>query len=419
MKLIHFLILFCVVSGCRSYAPDPIDWARERTAWSEYSAGAMLLSLAEAQRHALFLNPEINALRARHLASSNAAAQTGWWEDPEVGVDALRMMKGVPKPWILDSALAFTIPVNGVPALERKAAEAYAFADACAIVAAERELMTEVALAWAQHEHTRDRHRSLSHHLGLFEEYNQTVQQLVAAGELDAAEGARFNLDVLRMKADIRQHEVLMETRRHALLRLMGLHPSARVTFEDAGESEVPVSRATAEREDALIRHPRVQEKLARLGASEAELRTEIRRQYPDLKIGPALQSEEGVTRGGLTFGMTLPLWNRNRKAIAIAEGERQQVRAEAVNEWKRLVADMTLADKVLGLAISEERRSEMEWMTASLSLVDAVALHDAGETGIMAVIAAHQTVLTSRLNRLDAEQARKEAQIELERFAE
>ena len=417
MKLIHLSVLFCVVAGCRAYVPAPVDWAQERAAWAEASAVPARLTLADAKRCALFLNPEINALRVRHLASSNAVLQTGWWDDPEFGVDALRFLRSTPHAWIVDSTLAFTIPINGVPALERRAAGAYAFADACTVIVAERELMATIERAWHQRLNVLERHQFLSDTLRLFEGERETVKQLVAAGELNAREEATLQLDVSRMKAELRNLALAIETQRLSLMQLTGLHPSVPVMFDDAGNDAADLPAPT---EDMLLRHPNVQEKLARLDASEADLRTEIRRQYPNLTIGPALAHEEGTARAGLTFGMTLPLWNRNRKAVAEAEGARQQARIEAVNEWKRLVGELALAKETLRLAEENERQCRETELPAALQSCDSIRqLYDAGEADITALLAALQTSAESRLNGLDAKQALKEAQITLSQFAE
>ena len=416
MKPFNLFLFLCVVAGCRTYSPAPIDWEHERAEWTEKSAATLHMTLADARQCALFLNPEINALRVRHLASSNAVLQTGWWDDPEVGVDALHFLKRAPHPWIFDTSLAFTIPINGVPALERKAAEAYAFADACAVVVAERELMVNVGHAWNRLEHARARHQFLTERLPNLERARETAAQLVAAGEMDAAEAARLQLDVLRVRAEVRQLALDVETQRLALVQLTGLHPAAPIVFE--GCADVPVRNVLVE--DALIRHPNVQEKLARLDASETDLRTEIRRQYPDLRIGPALSHEEGSPRAGMTFGMTLPLWNRNREAVAAAEGARQQARIEAVNEWKRLCGELAIAKETLRVAEENERHCrEEELPAASRSVASIEKLVEAGEADVTALFAGHQTEVEAHLNWLDAKQALQEAQISISQFEE
>ena len=100
----------------------------------------------------------------------------------------------------------------------------------------------------------------------------------------------------------------------------------------------------------ALVGHPEVQAALAQWEASEADLRTEIRRQYPDLELGPAFDREEGENKLGLTLGLRLPLWNRNRAAIATAEGNREVARQACIAAWQEVVRQAASAAERLAL---------------------------------------------------------------------
>lgn len=110
-----------------------------------------------------------------------------------------------------------------------------------------------------------------------------------------------------------------------------------------------------------LTRHPRVLAVLAKHNGCESRLDAEIRRQYPELKVGPAYEREEGIDRLGIVAGLTLPLWNRNRKGIAEATGERHAARCEVINEWRSLVReyrkarDVAAVSKGLDLVLARE----------------------------------------------------------------
>jgi outer membrane protein TolC len=93
-----------------------------------------------------------------------------------------------------------------------------------------------------------------------------------------------------------------------------------------------------------LVKHPKVSAALIRFNGTEHALHAEIRRQYPDLKLGPAYANEEGLDRFGLVAGISIPLWNRNRKGIAEAEGKREEARLSAIDTWYSLVCDVAEA---------------------------------------------------------------------------
>ncbi len=417
----HFFILIAgatafLIAGCRTYVPNPIDWQHETATWST-PTNRLTLTHATARQTVLYFNPELNALRVKHTATSNLISQTGWWEDPTVNLDAQRFIKGVATSWIIDAPLTLRIPVNGVPGLERQAATAYSYAAACAISVQERETLTEVDRLWYRLAALQARvsiTQSLEKQLAAF---SPTMQALQAAGELPATEAAQVELDQLRLRAEIAQLTAEQTSVRLLLLRQLGLHPQTplRLDFKEHDTAQLPIIR-----EADLVRHPRVQAKLARLSAAEADLRTEIRRQYPDITLGPAGGYEEGDFRAGLSFGMTLPLWNRNRLAIAKSDAERAQIRLEACSEWRSLVSELHAARRAYAAAEKQEklvRTEELPRATANLQRME--RLYRAGEVDLFRYRVVFQTLATTQLNAIDAQQAVRDARITLTSFAE
>ena len=114
------------------------------------------------------------------------------------------------------------------------------------------------------------------------------------------------------------------------------LAPTCEITWRDAGcEPQMPTNAYTAL---DFTNAPSVRAAVARLAGGETELDREIRRQYPELSIGPAYTREDGYNRLGLTGGLTLPLWNRTRVGIATATGTRDAARLAAVTAWQAAV---------------------------------------------------------------------------------
>jgi outer membrane protein TolC len=143
-------------------------------------------------------------------------------------------------------------------------------------------------------------------------------------------------------------------------------------------------------------RHPRVVAVLKRLAGDEATLQAEIRRQYPDLKLGPAYSREEGLDRFGLIAGIELPLWNRNRKGIAEAEGKRDATRSDAVAAWREVVERVAAARRYLERLLGHRAESTLK------SAADADALADAGELDALAFIAFREEILDAEINELE-----------------
>ena len=116
----------------------------------------------------------------------------------------------------------------------------------------------------------------------------------------------------------------------------MGLHPSAvrKLGFLTKQNFQLPAA-VPAPGPSALTASPKIKAQLATYATTETLFKTEIRRQYPELELGPSFTRDEGEKEVGGEIGFNLPLWNRNRKAIAEARGTRDLSRQETIQLWK------------------------------------------------------------------------------------
>lgn len=400
-------VLACA-AGCRAYEPKPVDWD------AELSTGVVpeirLASPNDAATLALVGNRRINALRLKAANAASVAKASGWWEDPALGFDLMRILDPSDHPFIGGGSLAFTIPLSGALSRETKAAEAYAHAEAAEIRAAERTLAADARKAAIRLAAIREHARILSAYDTdpRIVRARENVEKLHTAGEVSAAQLAGMH------RAVHHRRHALMEAMRDAstveiaLLRLLGLRPGACVKTDFACAAattpppEIDVRQLTA--------HPEVAAALARLDGSEAALDAEIRRQYPDLTIGPAYANEEGLDRLGLTAGLTLPIWNRNRKGIAEAEGARDEARLAAIDVWRALVCDAAAAraDLVHLLAHPSVPASERRE-------VDRLA--DAGELTPLDYLTVREEILDQKLAEADWKRDVALAAAELKKF--
>ena len=354
MKKIFALVGLALASlaGCRSYEAKPIVWEDEvkKDGSAERTDEVAFANLDEAVMIAMVGNPELNRLRLKRMNAERTAGETGWWEDPELNVDALRILNPDSHPFLMGTSLSFTIPLSGVPGCEEKAAKCYAGADAEAVRAAERDVAVDVRKAVV-------RVASLRERMSILEAYDadERIRRALANAEklLEAGEVSAGDLAAARRRRHGRLH-ALRKLQREALaeeavlLKLLGYLPGVTVKVPPAEmHAEHQAHEKSVDPLD-LVRHPKVKEAIARLEGGEAALEAEIRRQYPDLKIGPAYEREEGLDRLGVVVGTTLPLWNRNRKGIAEAEGTRDEARFEAIATWRNLVRDYAAARAAL-----------------------------------------------------------------------
>ena len=417
-----------VFAGCRSYEPKPVDWESE--ALSGVTNEVRIASLDDAATLALIGNRKLNAMRLKAANSSKAAKESGWWEDPEFDMDLMRIIDPSSHPFLGGGSVAFTIPLSGAPSIAAKAEELYAAADAADIRAAELDVTVDARLAAI-------RLAALRRRAAMLEEHDRddrivraraNVEKLHDAGEVSASE-----LAGMRRQKHVRHH-ALMETEREiaeaeiAFLRLLGLRPGAKILLDPTVGSRVPRDRGGAGRaalpmhqlstlnsqlstlNSQLITHPKVAAALARLHGTEESLRAEIRRQYPDLKLGPAYANEEGLDRLGIVAGISIPLWNRNRKGIAEAEGKRDETRLAAIDVWRDLVCDAAAAHAHLTNLLAHPPVPPSE-------RVQADRLADAGELTPLDYLAVREQIFDMKLDEADWKRDVALATAELTRY--
>ena len=371
MKRLAFAVP-AILAGCVAYEPAPIDWAREAAAL-DASPRQIELSVDDVRVRTVAFSPALNALRQAHAASEAKAAASGWWEDPALNADFLRILKEPENPLVYGGSLTFTIPLSGIPALERRAAEAYSEADRWALVAAERDTAGEAAVEAVTARETAAFAATLERTLGgtNYVTAIDVARRLADVGELPRADYEQLVADSREWRRTAFELGHERATAEAALREKMMLAPTCEITWTDVGaETQMPTNAYSAL---DFTNAPSVRAAATRLAGGELELDREIRRQYPELSLGPAYTREDGYNRIGVTGSLTLPLWNRNRVGIATATGARDAARLAAVTAWQAAVRrwnDLKL----------EQERLHGRGIESPADVADAERLYEIGE---------------------------------------
>ena len=368
-------LLLCAFSltGCQPYRREPLDlrshqafvaardvssaevvtYARQlgRASPARYDP-ADGLSLEEGEVVALFFNPALRTARLRARMPAVGAAEAGRWEDPELRVDAERIIESVEHPWVVGGMLGLTLPLSGRLGAEKDKAHAEADVEALRVVVAEQRQVADLRASWLKWSATSEHAALLRSLLTELDAIIESAEKLRAAGELDTLDARLFRIErltqagkLLSLEADARGEELDLKSK-------LGLAPAADVklvpSLHFATQSEpagVPGSLAE--------QHPRVLLARAEYEVAERTLRLELRRQYPDLALGGGFGVDEGDERvlGGL--GLPLPLWNRNRRAIAEARAAREAARAAAEGEYEQLESELAKSRAAFEAALS------------------------------------------------------------------
>ncbi len=407
------------------------------------------LSLMEAEAVALVFNPRLRLARAQAEVPLASAREAGWWPDPEFEAEVLRFatrgtqtsfrfdgpsFKGintgiiganglsadgleitppgyrrvggdfVDDPWIVGASLSITIPISGRLAVEQDWAWAEYGASWRRILISEWELLTRLRAAWLEWSTTRERIEVIKAFVEQLGTVATMTERLAAAGELKPTEARLLLVELQRRRTALQAAESEAELQRLGLLAMLGFAPEAPVELQP--DVFLPrIDEAPDARRDTLLRRdPRIIAVRAEYEAAEQRLRLEVRKQYPDLNVGPSYSFEGGFSRLGFGFGFPIPLWNHNRQAVAEASAEREAARTRAEARIEQVFSELARAEARLRYAA--ERREMLLDEVAPLvdrQVEETRKLLDLGEVNVLVLRAALISAVKTKLELLDA----------------
>ncbi|MEQ8819893.1 MAG: TolC family protein [Sumerlaeia bacterium] len=370
------------------------------------------LTLEEAELLALYLNPRLRSARRDAQVLSASARYANLWQDPEIGADALRILEDVEESWIAGASLSFTIPISGRLSVAKDQSKAEARAAIVEAWTEEQQVLLELRQTWAEWEaatETLSVNRSLYGDLQRLVELTNRREEL---GELIAAEAVAFRLAEARLRLAIEQIEAEKAQARLRVIDLLGLLPGADVALVP-DEAHAP---ASADGPDVVYqRSPQVLLAAARYHAAEERLRLEVRKQYPDINLGPLYGYEEGMSRLGLGFSIPIPILNANRQGIAEADAAREAARAE----WEQAVQEAlsAKAQAEAALAAAQQRVATLEETIVPLAaqqIDQARQLAELGELNTLLILEALQAEREAELDLIDAQADVQTAAVQL-----
>jgi outer membrane protein, heavy metal efflux system len=435
--------LAAIVSGCTRYHASPLDPVAHAALWQARSpadpgirefleslrtAGTPDpdprtfdpddgLTLDEAELVALVFNADLRLARLRAGVARATAEHSGLWQDPVFQIDALRILEGVSNPWVISPGLVFTIPLSGRLGIERAQASAALSVELLRVAEAEWTTRRELRAMWARWSALQIRAEETRRLLASLDQLVDAAALLVEAGELYRTEAALFAIERAQQRQERQRLAAESRFLELQMKRLLGLAPGTPVDFVGRWLPQ----NAQAQRFEELS--PAGQNlTLLRLEAeyrvAEESLRREVARQYPDLSIGPAYESDQGQSRVGLLGALPLPLLNRNRQGIAEAEAERELARGGFEVEYQRVVSDLALlATHIEAIRGQREHVESAIVPMVDQQITDARRLLEMGEAGAGGAMVLLDSMRQAHAVKLDLiELGLAEAMAEIER---
>lgn len=311
---------------------------------------------------ALYFNPAMNLARAR-VATAEGALRTALAR-PNPTFD---LTPGIPAPYLLTQDFLFPIETAGKRGLRVEIARNLHQAAQFDLAEAAWTVAMGVRVALLNY-------LVACRILALLESEQKTRNDQVAILEqiLRAGENTRFDVDLARIElskttAGIRSGELQVADAKSALAVAIGV-PTAAIDGAEVAWPEMdtlpPTNSLSLDqiRRDAVLNRLNIRRALAQYAAAEADLHSELAKQYPGFNLGPGYTYEERHSFFTVGFSTSLPIFNRNEGPIAEAEGRRKQAAAAFLQTQAQVIENSERALAVYEAAVRAFRETESSY---------------------------------------------------------
>jgi outer membrane protein TolC len=421
------------LTGCQFYQLSPLDASGHAGTWRERGPSDEKvrdfarrlettaprsvtfnpkdgLTLAEGEVVALVYNPDLRVARLKAGVAQATAEHAGRWDDPELSIDVLKVTQSVPNPWIVGSALSLTIPISGRLAVEKSKANAEHYSELARVAEEEWQTLRDLRKAWLSWSADRLRLEQTERIVSSLDSVVETTAKLAEAGELPRTESALFKIEQESRKADIARLRGRVNEGEQEIRSLMGISPGAPASLTPTlSAADAKGGGNLTETNPTLIRLRSDYE------VAELTLLREIRKQFPDLKLGPNFEDDQGQSKIGVIGAIPLPIFNSNKGGIAAARAEREVARAAYETELER--TEGRLAATRARLDGNRSRRQSIDSNLVPLvdrQIDDARQLLEIGEGGSLVLLESLVRAHEAKLDLIEARFDESDAQNEI-----
>jgi cobalt-zinc-cadmium efflux system outer membrane protein len=243
------------------------------------------------------------------------------------------------------------------------------------------------------------------------------VRRRFDGGETAEIDAIRARLEALKARRRIQDQRRQLAGARIALDNLCGGALPPGFVPTDPLPSDPKALESRSARDWAGFHHPELRRLDAEIARQEAIIARERTAWHPDLKPGVSAGRELDTEGYGVSLGVEIPLWNRNRGGIAAASAELNRLRAE--RERTRLEIDGELRMLLEEDANARERLAAFDATLregAAEALRIETLLYRQGEHDLLQLLDARRTAQETDVEYLHARYDAAVVRIELER---
>lgn len=357
---------------------------------------------------ALYFHPDLAVARAQWRVAEAGVATAGARPNPSIGVTPQYVVNSPSglTPWVVAAALDWPVETAGKRGRRIERAAHLADAARLDLDAATWTVRANVRTALLDLVAARRRTALLTRAGEGQQAIVRLLNERVRAGAASVADVTPARLAQLTAVADLATAERQEAEARVALATAVGVpaHALDGLTIDFPLDVAPPgLDGPAAElRRRTLQQRADVLAALASYAASQSALQLEIARQYPDLRIGPGYEYDQGLNKWAVVgISVELPVLNRNQGPIGEAEAQRTlaaaqlvAVQAAAIDQIDRALAGRDAAARALAdadrLLATERERLRMTRQSFEAGAVGRFEL----ESAAVAAVATEQVRL-------------------------
>jgi cobalt-zinc-cadmium efflux system outer membrane protein len=373
-------------------------------AWPPASWDLKALTLA-----ALYYHPDMDIARAQWGIAQAGRITAGELLNPAasvlVGYNSTTPVSEI-TPWIPEAALEIPIETFGKRGYRISEARHLSEAARLNILSSAWQVRSRLRQAFIDLYGAREAELILKLQLTIQEESLKILEAQLAVGEASV-----YNVTQARIALDNSRLSALEASSQsaQALVKLAGaigipVRSLAGTVFSFEGLLDIRADIPSGEiRRRALLNRADILGALSEYEASQAALRLEIAKQYPDISLGPDWQLDQTDNKWTLGLSLVLPLLSRNKGPIAEAEARRAESAARFLALQAGIIEEIDLAMAASRSAVDKARAADE--ISASLKKQEAVARvrYETGEISKLELLGVQLELASSALARLDA----------------
>lgn len=359
-----------------SYQPHPLSPEQSHADFSQHSlhdpglrqflvdqgAGSGGWDVNRLALAAAYFHPDVALARAE-AAEAAAAIQTAKMRPNPVftfGPQFASNRVNPITPWFFAGSLSIPIETAGKRSRRTEQALAVAVAARWRVSSRAWAARSRVRAAMLELYAARQNTALLQSEQGLHEEAIKKLSAQMEAGAVSPFELTQARLMINRTRLALQDAQRTAATGEARLAAAVGVPLQAvrGMGLDFSSFTRLPAASTSASRRRALTQRADLMALLADYAAAESALRLEIARQYPDLRLSPGYDYNQGQNRWQLGFNMELPL-NRNRGPIAQAEARR-------VTAERRFLAQQAAIQGEMDIALAAYQASRAKAQTAA-----------------------------------------------------